>query len=399
MPNVDGLLEYCTTWAQQRAIQTVAKCQTQAKAAKELGISERNVAYMLARVRKAAAKKGFSPQHDMTKSVPDGFHVKGVSTYYNEDGKPTGQWVKSQIDRAELESQIKEVIAALSEQVPKAVPVLGTNAPKDPDLLNLHVLTDYHLGMNAWGEETGENWDLKIAEDTLVRWFEYSIKAAPKAEVGILAQLGDFLHFDSLDPVTPVSRHLLDADTRFQKVVRVAIRSLRRIVHTMLKKYPHVHLLMADANHDPASSAWLREMFAAFYSDEPRITVDNSPDTYYCYEHGQTSLFFHHGHKRKPENIDDVFAAKFRDVFGRTRRSYAHMGHMHHHKALETNLMIVEQHRTMAAKDAYASSHGWMAGRGAATITYSKFYGEVGRQVVTPEMLVSEPLRCRVALP
>ena len=96
-------------------------------------------------------------------------------------------------------------------------------------------------------------------------WFEYTIKHAPDAETGILAQLGDFLHWDGMDAVTPVSRHLLDADTRFQKVVRVSIRCLRRIIALMLKKYQKLHLVMADANHDPASGAWLREMFAAFY--------------------------------------------------------------------------------------------------------------------------------------
>lgn len=152
-------------------------------------------------------------------------------------------------------------------------------------------------------------------------------------------------------------------------------------------KYDRVHLIMADANHDPAGGAWLREMFAAFYDDEPRITVDNSADTYYCIEHGQTSLFFHHGHKRKPSAVDDVFVAKFRGVFGRTKYSYAHLGHMHHDMKLETNLMTVEQHRTMAAKDAYASRGGWMAGRGAPVIIYSDKFGEVGRQVYTPEMV------------
>jgi hypothetical protein len=49
--------------------------------------------------------------------------------------------------------------------------------------------------------------------------------------------------------------------------------------------------------------------------------------------------------------------------------------------------MTVEQHRTMAAKDAYAARGGWMAGRGAPVITYSNRFGEVGRQVYTPEMV------------
>jgi hypothetical protein len=155
----------------------------------------------------------------------------------------------------------------------------------------------------------------------------------------------------------------------------------------LLEKYPKVHLIMADANHDPAAGAWMREWLAAVYEDEPRITVDNSADSYYCVEHGEVSLFFHHGHKRKPENIDDVFAAKFREVFGRTRHSFAHMGHMHHDKVLETNLMVVEQHRTLAAADAYAAKGGWITGRDAKVVTYHKRHGRVSQLVISPEMV------------
>jgi len=148
-----------------------------------------------------------------------------------------------------------------------------------------------------------------------------------------------------------------------------------------------VHLVMAEGNHDPASSIWLRELFRALYEDEPRITVDLSPDPYYCVEHGLTSLFFHHGHKRKPTAVSDVFAAKFREVFGRTKFSYAHMGHLHHVDAKENNLMIVEQHRTLAGSDAYASRGGWLSGRDACVITYHAAYGEGGRSRINSKML------------
>ena len=144
---------------------------------------------------------------------------------------------------------------------------------------------------------------------------------------------------------------------------------------------------MADANHDPASEIWLREWLAAIYEDNPRITVEQSPDSYYCVEHGLTSLFFHHGHKRKINNVDDVFVAKFREVFGRTKHSYAHTGHLHSNALLETNLMQIERHRTLAASDAYAGKGGWVSGRDAKVITYHKAYGEVARMTINPDMV------------
>ena len=41
----------------------------------------------------------------------------------------------------------------------------------------------------------------------------------------------------------------------------------------------------------------------------------------------------------------------------------------------------------MAGKDAYAANGGYLSGRSADVITYSKEYGQVGRQTMTPEMV------------
>ena len=52
--------------------------------------------------------------------------------------------------------------------------------------MNCYVITDYHLGALSWGEETGADWDLKIAEDTLVAWFSRAIEQSPAAETALL---------------------------------------------------------------------------------------------------------------------------------------------------------------------------------------------------------------------
>jgi hypothetical protein len=353
-------------------------------AANALGMSEGE----LQNRTKSLAQKGYSPSHNMTHTVPDGFAVKGVSTLYRDDGSVAAQWVKSTADAQRFKQILDAAFAGMSDDLPRIAKVKSP-VSKNSDLLNCYVVTDYHMGMLAWHEEAGEDWDTAIAEALFLNWFATAINQSPEAEVGIFAQLGDFLHWDGMDAVTPASKHLLDADTRFQKLVRVAIRAIRQVIGMLLKKHQQVHVLMAEGNHDPASSIWLREWLSATYENEPRVTVDVSPDPYYCYEHGLTSLFFHHGHKRKPTNVDDVFAAKFREVFGRTKFSYAHMGHLHHVDVKETNLMIIEQHRTLAANDAYASRGGWMSGRDAKVITYSRRFGEVGRVTVSPKMVAA----------
>ena len=354
-----------------------------------MGISKDAIRKRISRIKDAAALRGWSPEHNMTKTTPETHIVKGTSTLYGGAGEQKLQWVKTNVGMEQQLEALREAAEALREDIPTQPPIpLNYNAQKASEkLLNLHVLTDYHMGMMSWGEETGEDWDIKRAERMLVDWFAHALLRSPDARIGVLANIGDHLHFDGMSPVTPTSGNLLDADTRYPKVVRVVIRSMVQIINMMLDKYEHVHLIMADANHDMAGEVWLREMFSIFYANDPRITVDTNPSTYNYIEHGLTSLFFHHGHKKKVNNVDSVFVKKYREVFGRTKFSYCHMGHLHHIDVKETNLMIVEQHRTMAPGDAYSSSHGYLSGRSAPVITYHKDFGEVGRITVTPEML------------
>jgi hypothetical protein len=336
------------------------------------------------------ARKGWQPNVGLTTPLPVGQKLRGTSTLIDKrTGESVLQWVKSNEDAERAAVLQQAIVDALCERVPTAKRVPLPTARMQAELLNQYTITDYHLGMLAWHEETGADWDTDIAENLLVAWFARAIRLAPAAAAAVFAQLGDFLHWDGFDAVTPAHKNLLDADTRFPKLVRVAIRAIRRIIAMLLEKYAVVYILMAEGNHDPASSVFLREMMHAFYEDDPRVIVETSPDPYYCIEHGACALLYHHGHMQKPEQLDATMVAKFREVFGRTKFAYAHMGHKHSDKRLETKLMIVEQHRTLAAPDAYASRGGWMSGRDAKVITYHKRFGEVGRVTISPDMVAA----------
>lgn len=336
------------------------------------------------RIKPELAQTLFSRMPD----VPDGHLISGKSTLYDAKGNQLLQWVKTSQDKEQREKIIQALIDGLNSKVDKATPIKESIKHYNSDLLNQYTITDMHLGMMAWGEESGDDWDLKIAEKTLINWFKQAIESSPDAETCVFAQIGDFLHWDGLDAVTPASGHILDADSRFTKLVRVAIRVLREITSMLLKKHKFVHIIQAEGNHDTASSVWLRETLNFYYEDEPRVTVDTNPDPYYAYMHGSTLLFYHHGHKRNiARNLDSVLVSKFKDLFGASKNVYAHTGHLHHEVVKETSLMIIEQHRTLAAKDSYAARGGWLSGRDAKVITYRKDLGEVARITINVDMI------------
>ncbi len=131
------------------------------KAAVACGVTKNAVNDSLANLRKNAALKGYSPEHDYTKPVPDPYIVKGVSTYYGKDGTVTGQWVKSSLDTEKLVGMLKVVVAAMNEEINPVAPITAPTAELNEKLLNLFTLTDTHIGMVSWMSETGNEWNLE----------------------------------------------------------------------------------------------------------------------------------------------------------------------------------------------------------------------------------------------
>lgn len=357
-------------------------------AARALGVGKTTIQQSLARLKVAAAARGYAPEFDLQHPVAPGQMLKGTSTLY-KDGQPVLQWVKTRADAAQLEEFMRAAAEAMAEELPRARPAKAPRATNDK-LASVYTLTDSHVGALCWNRENLDpngNWNLAIAERTLTGCFEHMVKSSPPARVGIVAQLGDFLHSDGLEAKTPTSGHILDQDGRFPKVVQTAIRILRRVIGFALERHEKVVVLMAEGNHDLASSVWLRAMFKALYEDEPRVEVIDSELPYYVYQHGQTMLAWHHGHLKKNDQLPLLFAAQFPKVWGDTTKRVVHCGHRHHLEIKEHSGMTVYQHSTLASRDAYAARGGWMSERQVTAITYHADFGQVGTVTITPEML------------
>jgi hypothetical protein len=337
---------------------------------------------------KEGIRQGLTPENQAllvgdSAAAPAGYMLKGTSTYYNKDGEAVGQWVKTSADQEKRRLLQEASFRALAETL-TPLPKIESRAWVDNDLLNLYTLTDCHVGMLAWDRETGADWDLKIAEQCLVNTFVQMIKSSPQAGDCIVNQLGDFLHFDSLQPMTPTNHHILDADSRYQKMVEVAVRILRIVVSAALSKHRKVRVLMNEGNHDPAGSVWLRILFAQLYASNPRVVVEMSPNPYGAFVHGKTMLGFHHGHLSKTTALPLLFASKFAREWGDTEYRYIHTGHRHHVEEKEHPGATTVQHPTLAAPDAYAARGGWLSKRQATSITYHKQSGEFARNIFIP---------------
>lgn len=384
--DLDGLLPYATE-AQSRYIEAVQAHGTKEKAADVLDVNIRTVYRAIAAVKRKASKQGFSPDHDMVHTAPDGYSVKGVSTLYDQDGAIKAQWVKTNADHQAHNEELIQMLEDACERLPQ-IPEIALPSHSDDCLCTVYTITDFHLGMLAWEKETGDAWDLKIAERTLVNAFNDLMASTPNSSVAVFNQLGDFLHFDGLDAVTPSSGHVLDADSRYAKVVQLALDVTVKVVGMLLKKHMRVHVLMCEGNHDLSGSIWLRVALRKLFADNPRVHVDDTALPFYIHEHGDVLLGFHHGHKVKNRSLPSLFASepRFRQAWGNAKYTYIHTGHYHHseQEISEGGGAIVERHPTLAARDAYSARGGYVSWRSAKAITYDIEMGEVSRASVVP---------------
>lgn len=362
------------------------------KAADALGMHRRTMDRAIQSVEHKAAKHGYSPDHDMNHTVPDGFKLKGTSTLYDEvTGEPKIQWVKSTADNERQMEMMREAIEAMAETLPRVKPIKSPKANND-NYLTEYIIADHHIGMLATAEETGgENYDLKRAEQLLFGAVDDLTRAAPDSKEAAILVLGDFLHYDGT-PVTPTSKNMLDADSRAFRMVRVAIRCVRYAIDRALQTHKHVRVIIEAGNHDLYGAIFLREALAALYEKEPRISIDTSPQHFHCFTFGKNLIGVHHGHGTKIDKLPIIFASRWPVEWGSTLHRTIHTGHIHHDQTKdwanrEFDGASVESHRILAPQDAWHVNSGYNSGRSMKAIVLHKEYGERTRITVNPGMI------------
>jgi hypothetical protein len=376
------LLEYCESDKQKEYLAAWIEFGTSAAAAKELGCNDYNVRACKKLVESNAAKKGWQKSDN---HIPDGYKLKGKSTLLDSDGNAKIQWVKTEVDKERQEEMMRELCDNLKENI-KPWPVVKAPKKVNADLCSVYTITDYHIGAYSWNEETGADWDIKIAEDTLYKAFGDMINGTPDSEQAVFVQMGDFLHWDGLTSVTPLNRHVLDSDGRYPKLVQVAVETCVRAVEMLLHKHKHVHVVMCEGNHDLTGSVWLQAIMKMAFKKNKRVTVDDSVFPYYSFTWGNVFLGWHHGHLTKIRGLAGKFFSepRFRGQMANTEHIYISTGHYHTKEVVEVSGVVIERHPTLNARDAYGARGFEHSQRGALAITYNKEKGEISRVTVTP---------------
>lgn len=379
MTHVDENLKKYATEKQAKYIDALNEHGGPAAAGRALGCDPRNFYQTMQAVKKKAATAGYSPEHDMTHEVPSPYVVKGTSTLYDVDGNQKLQWVKTSLDRERFEAVLKEYVEWLATDARGMAPIVPAPKNVNADLLSVYAIGDPHHGMFSWAAETGTDFDLKTAETLMSGAIDRLVTCSPDSERALILELGDLLHADNSSNSTPQSHHALDVDTRFAKIMQVALRSLKHAISRALEKHNHVEVWIIGGNHDPHSSFAIAMCLAEFYSNEPRVKIDLSPAAFRYLRFGKVLLASHHGDGLKMEQLPGIMASDRAQDWGETTYRYWYCGHIHHITRKEFPGVLVETFRTLAPRDAWHTGKGYRAGRDMQLIVHNRQYGEVER--------------------
>jgi hypothetical protein len=387
MAQADEKLKPYATDRQWEVMEAVAETGSLRAAARKLGIQYSAVNRQHAAVIKKAAINGYAPDHDLIYPVPPGQRLRGASTLIDRrTGESVMQWIKTSADDEKREIFFREAVEAMKDEAPRFAPIKGP-AVASTSLCACYPIGDHHTGMLAWDKEAGDDWDLSIAEKMLCGAIEHLVNAAPPCAEAVVASLGDFLHYDGYKPVTPTSGHLLDADSRYPKMVRAAVRAIRYTINCALRRHKHVRVIFAPGNHDLSLSIFMMELLSQVYENEKRVTVDTSPRHYHYFRFGKNLVGIHHGHGAKMDKLPLIMATDRSEDWGATQYRYWWTGHVHHDQQKDYSGCRVESFRVLPPADAYAANAGYRSQRDMKAIILHKEYGEIARHIVNPAML------------
>lgn len=316
------------------------------------------------------------PEQIAPDALPADHIVKGVSQLIDGEGRELLRWTKTDRRKQDEWDAYSAAVRALAVEVPAALAVAAP-AIVDDELMTVLPWGDPHIGALAWAAETGQSWDLKLAEEITMQVLADLITRTPRSAVFVLADLGDLFHAEDDKQVTPTAGHKLDVDSRSGKIARVALRMFRTAIDLALTRHGRVSVRILRGNHDPYKAVMLGIWLEAVYALEPRVTVEPFENPYQFATWGRCSFMWHHGDGSKPGQMPGVFACDA--SWGADRMRYVHSGHIHSQQRWDFPGCTVESFRTVFPGDYWSHHKGYRSGRTLDAITYHTERGEISR--------------------
>jgi hypothetical protein len=223
---------------------------------------------------------------------------------------------------------IKEQYKLMGEVNKHAPVVRNTDSKKKPVMYEIAIF-DHHFSKLAWAAETGESYDLKIAEELFMNAvYDLLAKASHLNIEKILLPLGqDLFNSDGMVPETTAGTRQ-DNDSRYTKTYTVVSKILVNTIN-LLRKCADVDIVIVPSNHDYATMFYIGEYLDAWYRKDKHVNVNNAPISRKYYRYGKTLIGFTHGNEEKHDKLPLLMAREAQEEWAKVDFMQWHVGHLH----------------------------------------------------------------------
>lgn len=282
----------------------------------------------------------------------------------------------------------KELARELKMELSNLIQWQDIYPPEKPDgSLFVPNIFDLHLGKLAWGEETGEDYDLEIAKKRFNTAMDDLINKSSGYNIGrILFPVGnDLFNSDKAYPFAATTNGTPQQDdSRWQKMFREG-RQLMITNILKLAQIAPVDVVMVYSNHDRERGFYLGEVLEAVFQDNPSVTIDNNPKTNKYYQFGKNLIGTAHGDNIKAQDAPLIMAQEVPEMWSDTWYREWLFGHLHHKQTFITQTskdyrgVIVTYLTSPSATDAWHASRQFTGSiKGAEGFIYGKEEGKIG---------------------
>lgn len=255
---------------------------------------------------------------------------------------------------------------------------------RDGKLLEIFI-ADAHFDKLTWGEESGDNYNIKIAHaiwmdcvnDLLTKGLVYGFER-------ILFICGSDLFNSEGKSGATTKGTPQTSDVRYQKSFDYVADACREAID-LCSRYAQVDVLVVPGNHDEERTFYLGSTLAAWYHNSNIVHVDNSPRLRKYYKWGKNLIQFSHGDKIKNEKLPMIMATEAKKMWAETEFRFCHIGHWHSskkdlHKVIEESVGVdIQAFPSLSGNCAWHFGHGYVGNmkRGKALIFDKKSGSEI----------------------
>ena len=230
--------------------------------------------------------------------------------------------------------------------------------PKKGNLMLEVPIMDLHLNKLAWNQETGEDYDSKIAKERFEETvYEILDRVKDKPYEKIIFPLGnDFFNIDSSYNTTTAGTPQ-DADSRWCKMWTLGVQLLIWAIDKLATIAP-IYVFLVPGNHDATTSFYAINTIQAYYKDDENVTIDTNPMSRKYVRFGVNLLGFTHLDK-EGKRIMGNMQQEAPEAWGKSKYREWHGGHLHSEQVIEASGIHIRNLSSPTGTDAWHFLNGY----------------------------------------